>query len=134
VTAPNLEFNYEQCLDPNGRWVYKFDHEPHGDGQWHRLNRQACARYCIRDGYLRFVDSGDRRAPNELAALLIQLDAAGLLRTDGAVEIVVRRKHGAFEMWSHWVEGGEGIGFSGFSADAWNDAYRRLRELEQARQ
>jgi hypothetical protein len=130
VPVSEWQIEYEQCPDPAGRWVYKFDHEPHVDGRWHRLNRQSGALYCIRDGYLRFVDAQKSTPPNELAGLLMQLDAAGPLKTDDALEIVIRRKHNAFELWSRWIEGDEGVTFHELSSEAWNDAYQRLRELK----
>jgi hypothetical protein len=120
------EIDYEQCPDPAGRWVYKFDHEPQADGRWHRLNAQSSALYCICGGYLRFVDAQNSMPANELAGLLAQLDAAGALKTDGELEIVIRRKQSAFELWSYWLKGDESIVFHELSSETWNDAFRRL--------
>ncbi|RME38915.1 MAG: hypothetical protein D6788_06465 [Planctomycetota bacterium] len=122
--------SYEQS-PLTGSWVYKFDHEPVADGGWHGLNRsRPTAWYKIVSDRLRVIIPESRVSPETLTDVLTGFDEAGLLQTEDELEIRVRRIRGGYAMTSRWVPGSEWILFPSLTTQIWNDAYRRLKNLE----
>ncbi len=125
-----LEFEYEQGQMENARSIYKFDHEPICDEQWHALRSGARSFYRVVDGRLQFVNLKKLSAA-EGETILSLVTACGLLDTDDEVEVLIRQTESGFEMTSHWLFLGAGSRFSAFTSEQWNAAYRLLRELEE---
>lgn len=125
-------FEYEQQPASVSLSIYKLDHKSTRDGSWHPLNAKTNSRYRIAGGYFQLVAPPEHATDEQTNELLALLDRAGPLETDDELEILVRPSNDGYEMTSHWIYLGPGAGFADFTPKQWNDAYRRLRELEDA--
>jgi hypothetical protein len=125
-------FDYEQAGPRSGsneRGIYKFDHEPISDGEWHELFAGARAWYRYDQARMQFVSAHSEMTDEECREALAILASCGPLDTDWAVEVVIRSKGDRFEMWDRDLGDHSGVEFAGFSPEAFNHAYRELRQL-----
>lgn len=122
-------FEYEQC-PLSGGWVYKSDPAAVDDGAWHHLNRDSKALYRVVDGMIQLFEPGDKLTDADVEQCRRWLESAGVLRTEDQLEIVIARHPEGCEMWSHWLDGDDGIVFRDFNPGEFNAAYDRLREAE----
>lgn len=79
-------------------WVYKFDHDPVQDGQWHRLNATTSAVYRISDSRLQFLAPAEAIDPGDWSALQRQFHEIGPLATEDSVEVELRFDASGFTM------------------------------------
>ena len=110
--------------------IHKFDHQRIVSGEWKPLNNGSQSHYRSIREYFQLVFPEDRMTDGEYAQVLAAIESAGLLETDDELEILVRPNRTGIEMTSHWIFLGEGAKFNAFTPEQWNEAYSRLRELE----
>jgi len=110
--------------------IHKFDHQRIVSGEWKRLNNRSQSHYRSIRQYFQLVFPEDQMTDSEYAQVLAAVESAGPLETDDELEILVRPSRTGFEMTSHWIYLREGAMFLTFTPEQWNEAYSRLRELE----
>lgn len=110
--------------------IYKFDHQRIVSGEWRPLNNEVLGHYRSIREYFQVVIPEDQITDGEFAQVLAAIESAGPLQTDDELEIFVRPSRTGFEMTSHWIFLDEGTMFLTFTPEQWNEAYTRLRELE----
>ena len=126
-------FWYEQTPLLNAQTidrVYKFDHRRIGGGEWKSLNNRPQAHYRSINEHFQLVFPHLQMTDGEYREILAAIVAAGPLNTDDELEILIRPSGTGFEMTSHWISLGNGAIFPSFTPEEWNEAYRRLRDME----